>query len=133
MAVQQAILHASGNSLLNYAFMRGHHDFMSTWVCTQRPTLAPCILRAQMNGLFVFKPSNVKDLITFLDELSAMVDRRSLKAMYDQATEEKYNFLMIDLLAKDVDHMFYWNLDQRFEPSTMEQISSQTSRGIAPN
>ena len=56
----------------------------------------------------------------FLDELSAMVDRKTLKAMYDQTTEEKYNFLMIVFLAKDVDHMFYWNLDQRFEPSTME-------------
>ena len=50
-----------------------------------------------------------------------MVDRKTLKAMYDQATEAKYNFLYINLLASDADHMFYWNLDQRFEPSAMTE------------
>ena len=74
-----------------------------------------------MSALFIFKQRNVKDLISFLDELSAMVDRKTLKAMYGTATEEKYKFLMINLLAKDVDHMFYWNLDQRFEPRAIEE------------
>ena len=50
-----------------------------------------------------------------------MVDRKTLKAMYDMATEEKYSFLMINLLAKDVDQMFFWRLDQRFEPSAMTE------------
>ena len=94
---------------------------MSTWVATQRPTLVSSIIRTQMSALFIFKQRNVKDLISFLDELSAMVDRKTLKAMYDQSTEIKYNFLMINLLAKDVDHMFFWDLDQRFEPSAMTE------------
>ena len=88
-----------------------------------------------MSALFFFRQRNVKDLISFLDELSAMVDRKTLKAMYDTATEEKYSFLMINLLAKDVDHMFYWNLDQRFEPSAMteSQMSSTSSLGVLPS
>ena len=57
--------------------------------------------------------------MSFLDELSAKVNRKTLKAMYGTATEEMYNFLIVNLLAKDVDHMFYWSLDQRFEPSAM--------------
>ena len=50
-----------------------------------------------------------------------MVDRKTLKAMYDTATEEKFNVVLVNLLATDVDHMFYWNLDQRFEPSAMTE------------
>ena len=51
-----------------------------------------------------------------------MVDRKTLKAKYDTATEQNKTFLMINLLAKDVDHiMFNWNLDQRVEPSTMQE------------
>ena len=91
MADSQHILHATGNSLLNTLFIRGRHYYLSTWVATQRPTLVSSIIRTQMYALFIFKQRNVKDLISFLDELSAMVDRKTLTAMYGTATEEKYN------------------------------------------
>ena len=72
-----------------------------------------------MSALFIFKQRNVKDLITFLDEFSAMVDKKTLMRMYEIATEKKYNFLYINLLAGDADHMFYWNLDKRLIVSKM--------------
>ena len=62
-----------------------------------------------MSALFIFKQRNVKGLITFLDEFSAMVDKKTLMRMYEIATEEKYNFLYTNLLGNDADHMFYWN------------------------
>ena len=74
-----------------------------------------------MSALFIFKQRNVKDLITFLDEFSAMVDKKTLMRMYEIATEKKYNFLYINLLAGDADHMFYWNLDKRLIVSQMEE------------
>ena len=74
-----------------------------------------------MSALFIFKQRNVKDLITFLDEFSAMVDKKSLIRMYEIATEKKFNFLYINLLAGDADHMFYWNLDKRLIVSQMEE------------
>ena len=73
-----------------------------------------------MSALFIFKQRNVKDIITFLDESSAMVDKKTLVQIYEIATEEKYNFLYINLLAGDADHMFYWNLDKRFIVSQLE-------------
>ena len=72
-----------------------------------------------MSALFIFKQRNVKDLVTFLDELSAMVDKKTLMRMYEIATEKKFNFLYINLLAGDADHMFYWNLDKRLIVSQM--------------
>ena len=74
-----------------------------------------------MSALFIFKQRNVKDLITFLDEFSAMVDKKTLMRMYEIATEKKFNFLYINLRAADADHMFYWNLDKRLIVSQMEE------------
>ncbi len=42
-----------------------------------------------------------------------MVDKKTLMEIYYIATEKKYNFLYINLLANDADHMFYWGLDKR--------------------
>ena len=57
------------------------------------------------------------------------------KHKYDVATEQKYNFLMIDLLASDADHMLHCGLDKRFVPSELMEeapsnISPQSSGGI---
>ena len=72
-----------------------------------------------MSALFIFKQRNVKHLITFLAEFSAMVGKKTLMQMYEIATNEKYNFLYINLLGNDADNMFYWNLDKRLKVSRM--------------
>ena len=40
--------------------------------------------------------------------------------MYEIATEKKYNFLYINLLASDADHMFFWDLDKRMIVSELD-------------
>ena len=121
MASEYHILHANGSSLLNSMFIKIRHQNQSIWVASQRPSLVSSTIRTQMSALFIFKQRNVKDLITFLDEFSAMVDKKTLMELYKTATEQKYNFLYINLLAGDADHMFYWNLDKRFTVSDMDQ------------
>ena len=110
MASEYHILHANGSSLLNSMFIKNRHQKQSIWVASQRPSLVSSTIRTQMNALFIFKQRNVKDLITFLDEFSAMVDKKTLMQIYKIATDQKYNFLYTNLLAADADHMFYWNL-----------------------
>ena len=73
-----------------------------------------------MSAMFNFKQRNVKYLITILNEFSAMVDKKTLMRMYEIATEKKHNFLYINLLAGDAEHMFYWGLDKRMLVSEME-------------
>ena len=68
-------------------------------------------------------------LITFLDEFSAMVDKKTLMRMYEIATENNYNFLYINLLAGYADHMFYWNLDTRL---IVSRNTTVLSRNISP-
>ena len=119
MADQQSILHATGNSILNSAFICARHAFLSVWVASQRPNLVSNIIRTQMYDLIIFRQRNRRDFEVFVDEFSAMVEKKTLIQMYDIATKEKFNFLYINLLANDVDHMFYWNVDKRLVPSSI--------------
>ena len=119
MADQQHILHATGNSLLNTLFIRGRHYDLSAIVATQRPSLTSNRLRTQASALYIFKQRNYKDLDLLLTELSGWVPRSVLRDMYDICTREKYQFMMINLLGKDMDHMFYWSLDKTMIVSRM--------------
>ena len=74
-----------------------------------------------MSALFIYRQRNVKDLITFLDEFSAMVDRKTLMSMYQEATRDKYSFMLVNLLADDAEHMFYWGLDKRLVPAAQAE------------
>ena len=60
-----------------------------------------------MSALFINQQRSVNDLITFLDEFSAMVDKKTLMAIYNAATEQTYTFLYMNPLAGDADHMFF--------------------------
>ena len=73
-----------------------------------------------MSALIIFRQRNRKDFEVFVDEFSAMVDKKTLIQMYDIATKDKYNFLYINLMASDVDNMFFWNFDKRLVPSSIE-------------
>ncbi len=61
----------------------------------------------------MLRPEVAKKLDIFLTELSALVPRKILGNISREATERKYNFLMVDLLADSPDEMFFWNLDKQ--------------------
>ena len=50
---------------------------------------------------------NTKDLDTFIDEVSAVYDKKTLLAMYKAATEEPFSFLYVKLTAKKKEDMFF--------------------------
>ena len=107
------VLHQSnGGGVLNSLFIRGRHANISTWIASQRPTLLSTTLRTQATSLFVFRQRSMKDLVTFLDEYSAIVPKKTLEKIYTVATREKYNFLMVDLM-QPADTMFYWGMDRQ--------------------
>ena len=106
------VLHrGDGGGVLNSFFIRGRHANISTWIASQRPTLLSTTLRTQATSLFVFRQRSMKDLLTFLDEYSAIVPKKTLEKIYTVATREKYNFLMVDLM-QPAENMFYWGLDK---------------------
>ena len=74
------------------------------------------IIRKNITELFVYRLRNQKDLDSVLDELTALIDKKSLLEMYQLATNEPYSFWYINLVAKTKDDMFYIRLEKRMIP-----------------
>ena len=56
---------------------------------------------------------NYKDLETFIEEVSAVYDKKTLLQLYNTATSEPHAFLYVKLTAKNKDEMFFMNFDRR--------------------
>ncbi len=57
----------------------------------------------------------MKDLDTFIEEVSAIYDRKQLLEIYHLATQEPFSFLYVKLNAKNKSDMFYINFNKRIE------------------
>ena len=53
------------------------------------------------------------DLETFVEDVSAAYDKKTLLAIYNAATEESFNFLYVKLTSKSKDDMFYKKFDHK--------------------
>ena len=107
-------LEFSRNSkLLHGLYTRGRHSQISTVVATQKFTALHPIIRVNASELFVFRLRNNQDLQTFIDEVSALIDKSTLLEMYKISTKEAYSFLYIKLTAKDINDMFYIKFGQQ--------------------
>jgi hypothetical protein len=63
--------------------------------------------------LIVFRLRNYSDLITFLDEVCALIDKQTLLQIYNLATEEPFSFLYCNLTAKKKDDIFMINYGKK--------------------
>ena len=100
------------STLLHALFTRGRHSGISTIVSTQKFTALHPIIRVNATELFVFRLRNYKDLETFIEEVSALIDKKSLMQIYNLATEEPYSFLYVKLNEKKRNDMFYVRYDK---------------------
>jgi carboxylesterase type B len=100
------------SKLLHSLFIRGRHSQISTIVATQKFTALHPIIRVNASELYVFRLRNYQDLQTFIDEVSAIVDKKSLLEMYNLATNAPYSFLYCKLTSKDKSKIFMVKFDQ---------------------
>jgi hypothetical protein len=63
--------------------------------------------------LFVYRLRNYRDLETFIEEVSAVYDKKTLLEMYNVATEEPFSFLYVALTAKKKEDMFFVRFDKK--------------------
>ena len=106
------------SNLLHGLFTRGRHNAMSVILSTQKYNVLAPIIRLNASALFVFRLKNMNEVNAFLEENSALVDKKALYEMYQRAVNYKpYSFFYINTNAKDVANMFYINFEKRFEIS----------------
>ena len=95
------------SKLLHALYTRGRHNMISSITATHKFNAIHPIIRVNAAELYVYRLRNTKDLDTFIDEVSAVYDKKTLLAMYKAATEEPFSFLYVKLTAKNKEDMFF--------------------------
>ena len=80
---------------------------ISTITATHKFASIHPIIRVNATSLFIYRLRNYKDLEAFIEEVSAVQDKKTLLEMYNIATQEPYSFLYINLVAKKKEDMFF--------------------------
>ena len=99
-------------------FVKARHWNVSIILSTQKlklPLISPTV-RVNATALFVWRLRNQSDLWDgLIYEYSALVSKELLYAAYQQAVAIPYNFLYIDLLAKNTNNMFFSGFTKKFK------------------
>ena len=113
-------MHKAGG-ILETLYVRARHFGVSTIVSSQKLKLMSPTVRVNLTALWIFRLRNHSDLLDgVIREYSALIDSKTLMAMYRKAVERPYGFLYINLLAKNVNDMFYSNLEIQYTKSQRE-------------
>ncbi len=86
---------------------------ISTITATQKFSAIHPIIRVNATELFIYRLRNYRDLETFIEEVSAVYDKKTLMDMYNLATEEPYSFMYVALTAKKKEDMFFVRFDKK--------------------
>ena len=88
---------------------------ISTKTTTQKLNAIHPIIRVNATELYVYRWRNTKNFDTFIDEVSAELDKKSLLELYHVATSEPFSFLNVKLTAKYNNELFYYRNNQRLK------------------
>jgi len=100
-------------SNLNGLYTRGRHNSISTITATQKFNAIAPIIRVNATELYIYRLRNYKDLEAFIDEVSAIADKKILLDIYKLATAEPYSFLYVNLRAKKLNDYFMIRFDKK--------------------
>ena len=101
------------SKLLHALYTRGRHSMISTITATQKFSSIHPLIRVNATELYIYRLRNYKDLETFIDEVSAVADKKTLMELYNLATSEPYSFLYVKLTAKTKNDMFFIRFDKK--------------------
>ena len=111
-------MHRAGG-ILETLYVRARHFGVSTIVSSQKLKLMSPTVRVNLTALFIFRLRNHSDLLDgVIREYSALIDAKTLMTMYRAAVEPPFGFLFVNLLATDINDMFYSSFVSRFVPKS---------------
>ncbi|CAE7325985.1 unnamed protein product [Symbiodinium natans] len=85
VALISMILEQTGDAALDTLFIRGRHFQISTWVSTQKLRLISNAVRVNAQFFMVWRLRNQLEKDSLLEELTALVPKQQLHAMYEEA------------------------------------------------
>ena len=117
----------TGDSALDTLFIRGRHFQISTIVSTQKLRLISNAVRVNSQFFMVWRLRNQLEKDSLLEELTALVPKADLEAMYEKAVAEPYSFLYIYLLNSR-DEMFHVRFESRFQIDAAPSVANDGNR-----
>lgn len=102
------------STILNGLYTRSRHQAISVITSVQKYNVLKPIIRLNASSLYVFRLKNQRELESFLEETSALVDKDTLRQIYDTAiNSQPYSFLYVNLSAQNVNDMFMVRFEQK--------------------
>ena len=102
----------SCTNILTSLFVRGRHLGCACWLLSQKLRVISLVCRTIFCWMLIWRLRNSKELLSILEELDALHDKKVLMQMYKLATAEKHSFWYINRL-NDTESMFYTIFDLR--------------------
>ena len=103
------------SKVLHGLYTKSRHFGLSVITASQKYNALATIVRLNTSSLYIFKLKNMKEIDTFIEEQSALVDRKTLYEIYKIATEEPYSFLFVKLRESDVNKIFMVRLEAEIQ------------------
>jgi carboxylesterase type B len=107
--------------LLHSLYIRGRHTFISTITATQVYKAISPVIRKNITDLYIFRLRNYADMEAWLEEMSAIYDKKTLIALYNNATGVPFGFLYIKVNATKKEDMFYSSLQHKLIPKNSNE------------
>ena len=99
------------SKILHGLYTKSRHFGLSVITATKKYNALSPIVRLNSSSLYIFKLKNQSELDTFIQEQSALIDKKTINEIYRVATEEPHSFLFVKLRESDVNKIFM----KRFE------------------
>ena len=117
------------SNILHGLFTRGRHSAISCILSTQKYNVLAPIIRLNSSALFILRLKNMNEVNSVLEENSALVDKKALYDMYQQAENDApYPFFYINANAKDVNNMFLYDLKNALKLTHVKRFKGQNIR-----
>ena len=98
----------SKSAMLSRLIITSRHLHCSVVITTQKYNLLPCLIRAQLDLLSVFKSFNTREINSLQEDLS--IDPHMFHEIYDFCTDEPFSFMHVNLLTSPL--TFYKKFDR---------------------
>ena len=99
------------SKILHGLYTKSRHFGLSVITASQKLNALATIVRVNTSSLYIFKLKNIREVETFIEEQSALVDKKTLLEIYKIATEEPFSFLFVKLRESDLNKIFMKRFD----------------------
>ena len=101
------------SKILHGLYTKSRHFGLSVITASQKYNALAPIVRLNTSSLYIFKLKNMAEVDAFVQEQSALVDKKTVKEIYNLAVNDQpYSFLFVKLRESDVNKIFMIRLEK---------------------